>query len=216
MRRTVLTIIAAAMLGAALMLSGCSYMADRYDDSLDMFDTGILVADTWKPGFACYIDFFQYLPTGYSYVPHARLLGMAQSQIGFLPVKHYAWGYIIDGTEHKQFGEFNPLDPRQVSPELADKVTTFQQYNAGYLKPSDNEKPAPFLQHFECDRFFYLGWMGFCIDIRPLDIGDFLCGWFGIDYMHDDDMPRKRWNPWAEPAVQPATDKAIADKTPVQ
>lgn len=187
-RRFVGIFVAAACL--LVLASGCTYMSDRGDDALDMFDTGILIADTWEPGFACYIDFFQFFPLGYSHVNKTRLLGMAQSQIGWLPVRHHAWGCVIDGSEAKAFGQFNPDDPRQVDPENAEGVTDFQKYNAGYLAPRGDEKAAPFLQHFECDRFFYFGYIGFCIDIRPLDIGDFMCGWFGIDYMNDDEMQR--------------------------
>jgi len=195
MKRWWMMMATVVLLTAAVMFSGCSYMTDRYDDALDMFDTGILVADTWEPGFACYIDFFQYMPLGYSYVPSAKLLGVANSQLGWLDVRHHAWGWIVDGSEWKSFGQFNPADPRQVDLDDAEGVVDFQRYNAGYLAPSEGEKKAPFLQHFECDRFFYFGWIGFALNIRPLDIGDFVCGWFGLDYMDDDNMERMRWKP---------------------
>jgi len=101
------------LLAALIFCTGCTYLKNRGNDAIDMFDPGITLS--LKPGFAIHLDFFNCLPLGYSHI-EGVYLGLGNRQFGALSLHDHSWGYILRGREELQIGKFNPNDPHQVSP----------------------------------------------------------------------------------------------------
>jgi hypothetical protein len=186
LNRTVRAMVMVAGLFSMLVVSGCAYMRDRGHDAMDIIDIGVTVNDKPMPRFALYFDFFNILPLGFSNVD-GKVLGMGNRQAGFMDFEHQNWGVLAVGKEQKGSGVFNPNDPHQARPDQKD-LTERPRYDVGFVGVG-GEEPPPDMQFLECDRALHLGWIGLHATMRPIDLLDFVFGWFTIDMMGDDGIP---------------------------
>jgi len=173
-----------------LVNSGCApgYMQDRGNDALDILELGLIVNKDSKPQLGLYFDFFNITPLGYANV-EGTALGLANRQAGKLDYIHKSWGILAWGSEEKGAGTFNPRDPHQARPDQAG-LEDWPQYNVGIPRLIIEDNSPPVLQFLECNRVIHLGWIGMYMNVRPVDILDFLLGWTTIDIMGDDES---RW-----------------------
>ncbi len=174
------------ILSVGMLLQSCSYMKNRGNDALDMFDIGISVTPRVMPDGALYIDFFNMLPLGASHVD-GKLLGIGYRQAGLLDYQTHNWGVLAYGSELQGAGVFNPRDPRHArqgdTPE-----TDWTRHDAGFVGVFTGDTPPPQYHYRECARVFHVGWVGILFDIRPVDIFDFIVGWSTIDIQGDDNI----------------------------
>ncbi|MHC4592240.1 MAG: hypothetical protein ACYS8L_06040 [Planctomycetota bacterium] len=179
----------------ALQATGCSspYLVDRGNDALDIMDLGLTVTPRLKPDLGFYFNFFDVTPVGYSHV-RGRFYGLARRQFGGMDVRDDSWGVLLWGSEELQVGEFNPMDPHQVSqseiralqeageplPERA------RRYNVGVVRFAAEDNAPPWPTFLCCRRMFHVGWIGVHNAMRPIDLVDFILGWSGLDIVGDD------------------------------
>jgi hypothetical protein len=173
-------------ISSVISIQGCSYMADRGRDALDIMDIGISVTPSVVPDFACYFDFFNATPIGYSHVD-GKILGIAYRQVGWLDYESHNWGVLSHGVEKQGTGDFDPDNPHyaHVGETTGDE---WPQWDAGFVRLFTGDNPPPPLQHLECSRVVHIGWIGILWDIRPIDAIDFVVGWTTLDMMGDDDV----------------------------
>jgi hypothetical protein len=171
----------------SLALQSCAYMQDRGNDALDVFDIGITVTPSLEPDFSLYFDFFNMTPLGYSNV-EGKLLGIGYRQVGWLDYQAYNWGVLTHGSEQQGAGIYNPNDPRHARAGSA-YHEDWPAYDAGFVGVFSGDRPPPKFHYMECTRQIHLGWIGFVMDFRPVDLVDFLVGWTTIDFLNDDNLP---------------------------
>ncbi|MFC1806178.1 hypothetical protein ACFL09_04270 [Planctomycetota bacterium] len=97
--------------------TGCGpYWRDRADDAKETVDFGITTSS--RPRFAFYLpgDYFNFTPLGYSNVK-GTFHGIGNRQVGSMPIVDQSWGLLLWGSKKICTGEFNPDEPRHVSPE---------------------------------------------------------------------------------------------------
>jgi len=174
-----------------LLNSGCApgYMQDRGNDALDVLELGLTVNKDSKPQLGFYFDFFSLFPLGYAKV-EGTAFGLGNRQAGKLDYLNNSWGVVVWGSEEKGIGIFDPRNPHQARPDQAD-LEEWPQYNVGLPRLIIEDNPPPDLHFFECNRGIHLGWIGFYMNVRPLDIIDFILGWTTIDMLGDDES---RWD----------------------
>lgn len=146
-----------AVLIFANLFSGCTYLKNRKNDAMDMFDVGITVSA--KPGFSAYVDGGLVLPIGVSYVD-GKLLGIGRSTFGVHDFRQKGVGYVIGGSLQRGVDNYDPEDP--YAPKRYDtgllgyaKGTTFAQ-----LGPAEEETERP-RTRATCPKTLHLGWIGF-------------------------------------------------------
>jgi len=188
-------LVCGAALVAAYMATGCAYMRNRGHDAMDIIDVGIDLPKSAKPQFGLYLNFFNVVPIGYASVD-SKQIGMGNRQAGWLDHEQEFWGAVIWGKGKVGNGQFDPLDPHQVRPDQAG-IAERQSYNAGIPRMIAEGNPPPPLQFMDCDKGFYLGYIGFHANCRPFDVIDFILGWTTLDIMGDD----KPLTPVAQPAA---------------
>lgn len=175
------------LLGAMLVTQGCSYMADRGRDAMDIMDIGITVTPEIKPDFALYVDFFNMTPIGYSNVD-GKVIGIAYRQAGWwMDYQTHNWGVLSHGSEKQGAGVFNPNNPHYARQDET-YGEEWPRHDAGFVQVFTGDNPPPKLHYLECSRILHLGWVGIIWDIRPFDAVDFILGWTTLDIMHDDDI----------------------------
>ncbi len=180
-------IILAALLTGSIALQGCSYMADRGRDAMDIMDIGLTVTPELKPDFALYVDFFNVTPIGYSNVD-GKVMGIAYRQAGWwMDYQTHNWGVLTHGSEKQGAGVFNYNNPH-----FAHVGETYEEpwprWDAGFIGVFTGDNPPPKLHHLECSRIVHVGWVGIIWDIRPFDVFDFIFGWTTFDMMGDDNV----------------------------
>ncbi len=165
----------ALILALAAMGGGCSYMARRGNDALDIFDVGVLVSDHVRPDLAAFVNFWNVLPLGYAHVD-GKLIGIGGRRAGILKFRHLdSWGVLAWGAEQRAVGE---PEPGMEGPP---------RYDQGFVRLAlGAEHKPPGHQYFDCDRTFHLGWIGVHLRIKLDDLADFITGWAGLDIMGDD------------------------------
>jgi len=176
-----------SLIAAVMLLQSCTYLKNRGNDALDIVDIGITVTPSVKPDFALYFDFFNMTPIGYSTVD-GKLLGIGYRQAGALDYQAHNWGVLAYGSEKQGAGVFNPNDPRQARAG-AEPAKPWPAYDAGFVRVFAEDNPPPKFHYMECTRQIHLGWIGFLMDFRPVDLLDFIVGWTTIDFLHDDHIP---------------------------
>jgi len=137
---------------AALLLAGCgtTYMRNRARDAKDMVDFGFTTSK--KPCFAFYLpgDYFNLTPLGYSNI-EGTFHGVGGRQVGSMPFRDSSWGVLLWGSTKCQVGDFNPNDPRYVSPaKLAELKAAGQplpteppRYNVGVVRMLAQDHVGP-------------------------------------------------------------------------
>ena len=131
-----------------LQVAGCGYLADRGRDARDMMDFGFTTSR--KFCFAIYQDYFNLVPHGYSRID-GWFHGVGARQIGTVRLRDKTWGLLAWGSEKKQLGDFDPAEPRQISPGRVEKLkaegkplpTEVPRYHTGFLRMplKDNAPP---------------------------------------------------------------------------
>lgn len=174
------------LITSMVILNGCAYLKARGNDALDMVDIGITVTDKAEPDFALYLDFFNITPLGYSNVD-GKVFGIGNRQIGLLDYTSHHWGLLIAGEDRELSGEFNSRDPHLTRPDHRD-IEELPTYNSGIYRMASKGNPPPSLQFIECQRGIHLGWIGVHMNVRPLDIVDFILGWTTLDIIGDDNI----------------------------
>lgn len=179
------------LLAALVMPAGCTYLANRGRDAIDIVDIGLTVSK--KPGFALYVDFFNITPVAVSHVD-GTYLGIGNRQFGALDHKDRAWGALLWGSEQVNTGEFDPDNPHLISPGKVRQMREAGEplpeqaprYNVGLVRmvAQDNSPPGP--TFLSCRRTIHLGWIGIHNIMRPIDLLDFILGWTTIDIVGDD------------------------------
>jgi len=177
-----------SILLGSILLQSCAYMKKRGNDALDMFDIGVTITPKAMPDGALYIDFFNMTPLGASHVD-GKLLGIGYRQAGFLDYQSENWGVLAYGSEKQGAGAFNPNDPRHARKgETPEKDWT--RHDAGFIGVFTGDTPPPKYHYKECSRMVHIGWIGIMLDIRPVDIADFILGWSTLDIQSDDNIPK--------------------------
>jgi hypothetical protein len=178
--------LATSLLAFGLLLQSCTYMGQRGNDVLDIFDIGFTVTDKAQPDLALYFDFFNMVPIGFAKVD-GKLLGLGHRQFGWLDYHARHWGLLAYGSEMQGIGTFNPNDPRQARQDGLPKEA-WPTHDAGFVRVFTGDNPPPRMHHIECTRQLHLGWLGFLMNIRPVEMVDFLVGWTTADILMDDDI----------------------------
>ena len=179
------TLLALLLLAAPLLAGGCSYLRDRGNDALDIFDIGFTVTDKLTPDFAVYLDFFGRTPLGGAYLDHAKLLGIGYRHVGWLDYESKSWGALAWGSEKYGSGEFDPKNPYQAR-EDQQNLTERPRFHTGFARMIAEDNAPPPIQFFACDKAVHLGYVGFLANCRPLELIDFLLGWTTLDILCDD------------------------------
>ena len=172
--------LAGAVLAAAS--SGCAYLQHRLDDALEMVDVGLTVSA--EPQLALYADEFSLLPVGYADVEDAGFIGIGGGAAGVSQHDIYAYGLFIFGEEWLWWDHSG--------------TETGGEYiqGAGVIGVPFSiafcEVPgyAPASIHY-----IHLGWVGAAVNIRWIEIADFLLGWTTLDIIKDDGKPTGEY-PW--------------------
>jgi hypothetical protein len=193
------------LIAASFLLQSCAYLQHRGDDAKDILDIGITVTPSVKPDFALYFDFFNMLPLGYSNVD-GKLLGIGYRQGGALDYQSHNWGVWAYGSEKQGAGVFNPNDPRHAR-QGVEPAEPWPAYDAGFVRVFAEDNPPPKFHYMECTRQIHLGWIGYMMDFRPVDLLDFFVGWTTIDILHDDHIPRPKQLPGSEKGVMTIPDR---------
>lgn len=113
------------VLVVGLCCASCSspYMKNRADDAKDAMDFGITTSS--KPCFALYVpgDYFNFTPFGYSNVK-GTFHGVGNRRVGSMPIVDQSWGVLLRGSKKICVGEFDPNEPRHVSPATVAELKT--------------------------------------------------------------------------------------------
>ena len=193
--------------GHVLSTQGCTYLKHRADDFKEILDIGITVSK--KPYFALFADELSILPVGYAHVD-GHFIGWGGGQLGKTPHAVHAWGALVSGSEelgwHRKY-EGEGGEKEAEANEAWSKRKEFIEQTAGITMYIDGT--LRFLRNdmFEgqnqpdhslsCLHYIHLGWFVIVVNVRTLDILDFLLGWFGIDFgrldLGGDDGTERRW-----------------------
>lgn len=196
-----------AALALLLGLQGCAYLKHRADDFIEIADIGITVSK--KPYFALYADELSLVPVGYAHVD-GQFIGWGGGQLGKTTHAVHAWGVLVHGKEelgwHRKFeGEGGAKEAEAV--EAWQRREGFIEQGAGATMVIDDAVRLITGKMFEgqnqpdhslsCLHYIHLGWFGIVVNVRTLDILDFILGWFGIDFgrldMGGDDGTERKW-----------------------
>ena len=191
-------LMATASLALALACGGCgTYLLDRGNDVVDLFDFGVTVSS--KPYFAFLpIEYFNATPIGYSRI-EGRYHGVWQRRLGSWDLKDDTWGCILWGKQTLQYGPFDPSHPRHFPPRKLAAMkaagtplpTEAPRYDIGLVPAlSGGDLPA-YPSNLSCRRNVHLGWFGISSSMHMDEIIDFVTGWFGADTMRDDAAARR-------------------------
>ena len=170
-------------------------------------DIGITVSE--KPYFALYADELSLLPAGYAHVD-GRFAGWGGGQAGVTTHSVHHWGVLVHGSEElgwhrecdgkdgdKEPGKLKAWRDRegfiQQGAGLTMVVDDVSRMIAGDMFDGQNQ-PDHSLSCLHC---VHVGWFGITVNVRTLDILDFILGWFGVDFgrldLGGDDGTKRRW-----------------------
>lgn len=181
---------APALLALLIGITGCTYLQNRGNDALDIFD--ICFTFSSKPNFALYADFFNITPVGFSHAGD-KGFGLGNRHVGLFDYQEKSWGVLFWGSESQGSGKFNPTDPHQARPSLREKVEAgeptpeeWPRYNVGIARMLAEDDAPPAVQFFGCSRSLHLLFFGIHVKCRPGDVFDFILGWTTLDIYGDD------------------------------
>jgi len=180
-----------------LAAPGCTYLTHRAEDAADMVDLGLTFTSTAQ--FTAYKACTPVFAIGGGKV-EGRFLGLGGGQIGWMPLYHEGTGLALWGQQKIAFGKFDKNDPATLN---------YQRSGPLGMKNAPVAGPEYMLC---CVQHLHLGWVGIVVNVRWLQMADFLAGWFGADFCHDDGTPRGSWTRWPENEESPAPAKS-GDKT---
>jgi hypothetical protein len=167
------------------LLAGCTYLRNRGNDALDIFDLGLTVSK--KPQFGLYADWFNLTTLGFSHID-GWLLGWGMRHAGAPTYQEHAWGVLLWGSEKIGIGPFNPEDPHQATSSYTGSKDECPRYDAGIIGLFAGNNHPPLIQDFECNKGFHLAFIGVYNTCRPIDLIDFILGWTTLDIMGDDNI----------------------------
>jgi len=175
-------------LGLALVAcGGCAYLKDRGNDALDIFDVGVTFSA--KPHIGLYAGFQSILAVGYADLD-GKMLGIGESQVGWLDMRYRAAGALLDGYQQYAYGgnyeKENPNSPVRRGVGL------------GLLH---DELPDSLVQALNCPKFLHILFLGVNLNCKLGELIDFLLGWTTLDIAGDDGRPRSK--PAPPPAPRP-------------
>jgi hypothetical protein len=193
----------------ALLLSvqGCAYLKHRADDFAEIADIGIIVSK--KPYFALYADELSLLPAGYAHVD-GHFIGWGGGQLGETTHSVHNWGFLVHGSEelgwHRKY-EGEGGEKEAEANEAWHNREGFIEQGAGVTMVIDDTVRLIKGDMFEgqnqpdhslsCLHYMHLGWFGIVVNVRTLDILDFILGWVGIDFgrldLGGDDGTERQW-----------------------
>ncbi len=164
----------ALLLAAFVVLvsaQGCSYLANRGRDALEMFDLGFTFSK--KPQLGLYMNCPMVVPIGYSNVD-ADFVGVGGGRVGVMKHREKSVGLLVRGSEEVSWG-------RRRAP--SEDGSHYQAVGVlGLAEAREDEQPyKP-----ACIHYLHLGWVGVTANIRWQEIFDFLVGWVGLDPAGDD------------------------------
>ena len=165
---------ALALVGSA----GCTYLAHRGQDALDMIDLGVTASA--RPGFALYYNFVPVVPIGYGHVD-GTFLGIGGGRAGAMPHYERSRGVVLWGEEEVAFGDFDAADPE-----------TYNAFRSGIVGLAQGPAPGPDYT-LSCPHYIHLGWIGVVASPRYLQMLDFILGWTTLDIGFDDGRRCGRW-----------------------
>jgi hypothetical protein len=196
-----------SVLALLLSVQGCAYLKYRADDFAEIADIGITVSK--KAYFALYADELSLVPAGYAHVD-GHFIGWGGGQVGMTTHAVHTWGFLVHGKEelgwHRKF-EGEGGEKEAEADEAWRKREGFIEQGAGLTMVVDDTVRFIKGDMFEgqnqpdhslsCLHYVHLGWFGIVVNVRTLDILDFLLGWFGIDFgrldLGGDDGTERQW-----------------------
>jgi hypothetical protein len=138
-----------------------------------------------------FTECYSVLPLGFSYVEDAKLIGFGNRQIGMLDFEHKSWGVLLTGSYKQGLGKFDPRDPHVARRDQA-KLTAWPRYDMGVVGMLQGRNIRPLPAFFECDKGIHLGWVGFHLKYRWLDLAEFFVGLTTVDLFNDDLVAEKK------------------------
>jgi len=166
------------VLAGAAGQSGCAitYLRNRGQDALDMFDIGVTF--TAKPQFGLYANCPFTVPIGGAKVD-GYYAGIGGGRVGIVEHHQDAVGLIVTGHEKVTWG----------SPD-SEGGESGGDYKVGLLGFNTDAEGKPVYRP-QCTHYLHLGFIGLTANINYKDIPDFFLGWFGLDIVGDDNRAAK-------------------------
>ncbi len=202
-----LLVILVAALGLLPSVQGCAHLKHRADDFAEIADIGFTISK--KPYFALYADELSLLPVGYAHVD-GHFIGWGGGQVGKTTHSVHLSGLLIHGKEElgwhrKHEGEGGMKEAEAI--KAWRNREGFIEQGAGATMVVDDTVRFITGKMFEgqnqpdhslsCLHYIHLGWVGVVVNVRTLDILDFVLGWFGIDFgrldLGGDDGTERKW-----------------------
>ncbi len=200
---------AAVLTASGLLLSvqGCAYLKYRADDFAEIADIGLTTSK--KPFFAAYADELSILPAGYAHVD-GDFIGWGGGQVGKTAHSVHSWGALAHGKEELGWHRKDEAGGQTKDTEAKKAWLNregFIEQGAGATMVIDDTVRFISGDMFEgqnqpdhslsCLHYVHFGWVGIVVNVRTLDILDFILGWFGIDFgrldLGGDDGTERKW-----------------------
>jgi len=177
------------------------------DDFAEIADIGITVSK--NPYFPLYADELSLLPVGYAHVD-GHFIGWGGGQVGKTTHAVHSWGVLVHGKEelgwHRKYEGEGGAKEAETTNAWRNREGFIEQ-GAGATMVIDDTVRLITGRMFEgqnqpdhslsCLHYIHLGWFGVVINVRTLDILDFLLGWVGIDFgrldLNGDDGTERQW-----------------------
>ena len=195
------------ILAFLLSMQGCTYLHHRADDFAEIADIGFTISK--KPYFALYADELSLVPVGYARVD-GHFIGWGGGQVGKTTHAVHSYGVLVHGSEelgwHRKYEGEGGVKEAEAN-EAWRKKEGFIEQTAGVTMVIDDVSRLITGKMFEgqnqpdhslsCLHYIHLGWFGVVVNLRTLDILDFILGWFGIDFgrldLGGDDGTERQW-----------------------
>lgn len=171
----------------AAALTGCgTYLERRGNDAVQMLEVGI--TRTEEPSISVFLCGVSLVGIGAANL-EGTFSGMGGNQIGTIPFYYRSVGYLLWTYEELGWGNY----------DKAKQETLYSYYGAiggwfHHLPRRPGYSPA-------CNHFIHFGHYGVVLNVRYLEILDFLLGWTTLDLCGDDDDVFGRW-PWQAPGAR--------------
>ena len=185
-----------ALVAALAGTAGCSYLVNRYRDTLDCFDIGFTVST--KPQFGLYANCPFTAPVGYTHVD-GYYAGIGAGGVGIMKQRQRAAGILVAGQEDITWG----------SPDDPDGEKGYVRSMAPFgIATASGEAPT---YKPQCAHYLHLGFIGVTANMNYKEWPDLLLGWFGIDMCKDDD--RDSDNRDSKKGKQPAAKERLVERS---
>jgi len=165
-----LWLCALAVAGLWAGVPGCSYLRNRWRDTLDTLDVGFTFST--KPQFGLYANCPFMAPAGFAKVD-GYYAGIGGGKIGVMKHHQDAAALVLWGREDIEWGEAEGKS-RGVGPL---GLSTTEEGNPEY-------KP-------QCAHYLHLGFFGVTGNLNYREWPDFLLGWVGLDVAGDDNREER-------------------------